>query len=34
MDYFIVGIVYVVGCLLSFAGGMLLAKNMLEVVVS
>jgi hypothetical protein len=31
MDYFMAGVVFVAGCLLSFAGGMLLAKNMLEV---
>jgi len=33
MDYFLSGVIFIAGCLLSFAGGMLLAKNMLEVIV-
>jgi hypothetical protein len=33
MDYFIEGVIFITGCLLSFAGGLLVAKNMLEVTV-
>ena len=33
MDYFIEGVIFVAGCLLSFAVGLLVAKNMLEVIV-
>jgi hypothetical protein len=33
MDYFLSGVIFITGCLLSFAGGLLVAKNMLEVTV-
>ena len=33
MDYFLEGVIYITGCLLSFAGGLLVAKQMLGVVV-
>jgi hypothetical protein len=33
MDYFLSGVMFITGCLLSFAGGLLVAKNMLEVTV-
>ena len=33
MDYFLSGVIFITGCLLSFAGGLLVAKQMLEGVV-
>ena len=33
MDYLLEGVIFVAGCLLSFAAGLLVAKQMLEAIV-